>query len=204
MRTVDRLLQQWRIRRALPYIRAGDRLLDVGCFDRSLFERAAGRISAAVGIDPLVAPVSEPGLRLIQDHFPPREDLPAGGFDCITMLAVFEHLENRDEACQACHDLLSPGGRVILTVPRPEVDYILAVLKALRIIDGMSLEEHDHFDVTRTPDFFAGAGFRLVAQRRFQLGLNTLFVFEKPPVPATRPQPPQHELAPALTQAAAP
>ena len=53
MKALDRFLQRWRIGKALPFIRRDDRLLDVGCYDRSLIDRALPRIASAVGIDSL-------------------------------------------------------------------------------------------------------------------------------------------------------
>ena len=47
------------------------------------------------------------------------------------------------------------------------------------MIDGMSVEEHYGFDPARTEAIFAPPDFRLVERRRFQLGLNNLYVFEK-------------------------
>ena len=62
MTPLDRLIQRIRIRKALPHIPRGGRLLDVGCADGSLIRAAAGRVRDAVGIDP-DAPAG-PGLVL--------------------------------------------------------------------------------------------------------------------------------------------
>ena len=179
MRALDRWLRSWRIAKATPWVRAGDRLLDVGCFDRSLLERLADRIESGVGVDPLAEPSEDGNLTMRRGRFPDDFDFAAGSFDCITMLAVFEHVQNHEELASACYRLLGPGGRVVLTVPHPVVDRILDVLIFLRLVDGMSAEEHHGFDVGETVPIFERAGFRLRAARKFQLGVNRLFVFER-------------------------
>jgi hypothetical protein len=60
------------------------------------------------------------------------------------------------------------------------VDRVLDVLIRLRVLDGMHEEEHHGFEASLTPGFFTAAGFELEKARRFQLGLNNLFVFRKP------------------------
>ena len=59
------------------------------------------------------------------------------------------------------------------------VDTILDVLAFLKLIDGMSLEQHYGFEPGDTPGIFEGL-LELRVDRSFQLGLNRLFVFEKP------------------------
>ena len=185
MKPMDRLLQRWRIAKALPWIRDGDRLLDLGCFDPALLHRVEPRIARGVGIDPLATPSGGRAgkLEIVRGHCPPAAGEPRfedGSFDCITMLAVLEHIPQREVLARECARILAPGGRVIITVPRPAVDKVLSVLLALRLIKGMSLEQHEGYDVNRTPEIFEAAGLRLIKRRSFQLGLNCLFVFEKP------------------------
>ena len=177
---LDRVLQRWRVRKALPWVRRGDRLLDVGCYDRTLLDLARDRARVTVGVDPLVEPLEEDGLRLVRGTFPDDERFEPGSFDCLTSLAVFEHVEDPDAFARGCHRVLASGGRVVLTVPHPFVDRILDVLMFLRLADGMSTEEHHGFDVAETVPIFERAGFEVRARRTFQLGLNRLFVFEKP------------------------
>lgn len=179
MRALDRVLQRWRIGVAVPFVRDGDRVLDVGCFDDTLLSSVSGRIASGIGIDPEAEPRSTDGYELRRDTLETAE-LPLASFDALTMLAVLEHVPDPAATAGRCFELLAPGGRAILTVPHPLVDRILDVAMALRILDGMEAEAHHGFDPGETRPVFEAAGFRLAHEARFQLGLNRLFVFEKP------------------------
>jgi SAM-dependent methyltransferase len=180
VKVLDRWLQTWRVRVAAPAIRDGARLLDVGCHDRSLIDHVLPRIASAVGLDPVVAPSVDGRVTMMRGLFPRDAAFDDASFDCIAILATLEHMDDPGAVAVSCHRLLAPGGRVVLTVPHPAVDRILDVLLFLRLADGIDAEEHHGFDVSATAGIYAAAGFRLVRERRFQLGLNRLFVFEKP------------------------
>ena len=179
MKLLDRLLQRWRIAKAAPYIARGARVLDVGCADGALFRVLRGRLGGGVGIDPDLPEVRMyPGVRFIRGRFP--EDLATDErFDVITMLAVFEHLDDEAQrrAVRACSRLVRPGGRVVVTVPEPAVDRIVHALTRVGLVAGMALHEHHGYAPRETPGRFADAGFSLERHERFQLGLNNLFVF---------------------------
>jgi 2-polyprenyl-3-methyl-5-hydroxy-6-metoxy-1,4-benzoquinol methylase len=178
---IDRVLQRWRIAKAAPFIPRGARVLDVGCADGALFRALGDRIAGGIGIDPALATESHDGpVRLLRGVFP--DDLRADGqFDVITMLAVFEHLDDaaQRKAAAACATLLRPGGRVVLTVPEPAVDRIVHFLARLGILAGMAMHEHHGFDARKTPERFASHDFDLERSERFQLGLNNLFVLRR-------------------------
>jgi len=181
MRYVDRCLQRWRMRKALRWLPARVRLIDVGAHEGELFESLGSRLAEGFGIEPLIREPFRGAAYQVRPGFFPAVRPAAGPWDGITMLAVLEHVPAAEQAAlaDACHQLLRPGGRVIVTVPSPFVDRILALLKALRLIDGMSLEEHYGFEPGDVPGIFAEPRFRLRAHRRFQLGLNHLYVFER-------------------------
>jgi SAM-dependent methyltransferase len=182
LKTADRLIQNLRIRKAAAYIPKRSRILDIGCGDGALFRHLAGQFTDGVGIDPELEESVDLGTyRLIKGWFP--NDLPATEcFDAIVMLATLEHVtpDSQTEIARGCFQLLNPGGRLIITVPSKRIDAILDVLKRMRLIDGMSLEQHYGYDPRQTPSIFSTDGLQLVKAGSFELGLNHLFVFEKP------------------------
>ena len=181
MKALDRYLQRVRINKAKKYIRKGDTVLDIGSVDGVMFEALQGIIEKGFGIDPtLTQQIETPLYTLIPGYFP--EVSPKGlQYDVITMLAVLEHIPThlQIELANNCFKHLKPGGRVVITVPSPQVDTILAILTTLKLIDGMSLEEHYGYDPAQTIHLFSAPQFKLVRKQSFQFGLNNLFVFEK-------------------------
>jgi len=171
-----------RIQKAKKYIKSGAYVLDIGCYDGIMFRKLGTHISGGVGIDPLLTKVIQGDTyQLFPGKFP--DDLPGyeHTFDAIVVLAVLEHIprEQQKSFASACLNALKPSGVVIVTVPSPSVDRILAVLMWLRLIDGMSLEEHYGFDPVMVPNIFNIEGFRLLTRDRFQFGLNYCFVFQR-------------------------
>ncbi|MEY4917744.1 MAG: hypothetical protein RL616_1657 [Verrucomicrobiota bacterium] len=183
MKAADRFLQRWRIRKVSAELAPGARILDIGSADGALFAALGANVGAgSLGVDPtLSAPITVNGCRLLPGFFP--EAVPPGTppFDAITMLAVLEHFPPAayDALRTGCEKFLKPGGKLLITVPSPAVDHILAVLKFLRLVDGMSLEEHHGYEVAQTGEIFPPPKFRLLRRKTFQLGLNNFFVFER-------------------------
>jgi SAM-dependent methyltransferase len=182
---LDRELQRQRIARALAWVPSGSRLLDVGCADGRIFVLGAGRLAGGVGLD---LDDSLPWLpadvvRVIGPF--PEAVAGQGPFDAVTMLAVVEHLEDGEleRWGRATLELLRPGGRLVVTMPSPLVDHILHVAIRLRLLHGMDAEAHHGASPDDVVPTLARCGFRVLARRTFQLGLNNLFVFEKPVTP---------------------
>lgn len=181
MKQLDRFIQRWRMRQAMRFIPARARVIDIGAHEGELFEALGDGLARGFGIEPLrKSPLERPNFSVQPGFFPATK--PAdGNWDAVTMLAVLEHIPSGEQPAlaRACYELLRPGGRVIITVPAQAVDHILATLRCLRLIDGMSLEEHHGFEPADTEKIFAAPEFGLLHRSRFQAGLNHLFVFER-------------------------
>jgi SAM-dependent methyltransferase len=187
MRCVDRVLQKWRARMARPWVPQGAQVLDIGCHQGEFLRSFGDRIGPSVGLDPLAVPEETPRYRLLAELFRAPMPFADNSFDAIVMLATLEHIVDKNPLAEECSRLLRPGGRVIITVPSGFVDVIVHFLCRIKVADGMSLDEHHGYDPRTTPQVFGRFGFALEKWRRFQLGLNHLFVLQKPrTVPLTR------------------
>ena len=182
MRYIDRVLQKARIRKAKIFIPPGSYVLDIGCSDGTLFDQLNKRISGGIGIDLAIEKELHKGKYVLYpgnfpNDFPSQDHL----FDVITLLAVVEHIPVNQQTILAtgCAVNLQQGGRVIVTAPSPFVDKILDLLLRFNLIDGMSLEQHFGFEPKLVPTIFLPCGFRLIDHKKFQFGLNNIFVFEK-------------------------
>ena len=181
MKQLDRFIQRWRMRQAMRFIPGNARVIDIGAHEGELFEALGAKLVRGFGVEPLRQGALEAANFVVVPGFFPAARPAEGGWNAVTMLAVLEHIPTvaQPELAAACRDLLSPGGRVIITVPSKAVDHILAVLRWLRLIDGMSLEEHYGFEPADAEKIFGPPGFRLIHRSKFQLGLNHLYVFER-------------------------
>jgi SAM-dependent methyltransferase len=180
MKQGDVILQRWRIRMAARDLPRGAHVLDIGCSDGLLFSVLKDRIASGVGVDSDSVPEDYGDFRFIRGRAP--DDLPSGEtFDAITMLAVLEHIptDAQRSLADGCRALLKDNGRVICTVPSPRVDSLIHLGKRLSILDGMQEHEHYGFEPSYTVALFVNQGFMLRRARRFQFGLNNLFVFGK-------------------------
>jgi 2-polyprenyl-3-methyl-5-hydroxy-6-metoxy-1,4-benzoquinol methylase len=179
---LDRFLRRWRFSKAKPFVRPGAAVLDVGCGDGAFFRYLGDRLGAGVGVEPaLTEPIEEERYRVVSGWFPDSFE-SSERFDVITMLAVLEHFPEDVVARvpERCAELLHPGGRVVATVPAPAVDRILHVLIGLRLMVGTAVHEHHGFDPSEVPGIFRDGGYVPIVTRKFELGLNNLFVFGRP------------------------
>lgn len=182
MKLLDRVLRDWRIAQATSHIAPGAEVLDIGCHDGALFRSIGPALRNGLGLDgDLLGELDGDRYRLVPGYFPDALPDGAGPFDVVTMLAVFEHIptDQQQGFVEAIHGVLRPGGLAVITVPSPVVDPILDVLMKLRVLDGMETDQHYGFDPSDLTPLFEKAGFVCRETRRFQLGLNNLYVFER-------------------------
>lgn len=107
---------RWELARRLGG-RTGLRILDVGCGDGRLFEHLS-RYGRVEGIEPDAASRAAGSPHGEIHPVPFIAPLPIHGpYDVILMLDVLEHLSDAQGALGLAHQLLAPGGLMVLTVP---------------------------------------------------------------------------------------
>jgi SAM-dependent methyltransferase len=102
-------------------------------------------------------------------------------FDCITAIAIIEHIKNIKLLIEEFHRILRASGTLIITTPSRIVDKILPLLdKGSNQLRGKKVsEEHEHSLNREKMQKYTKNMFQLQTYRRFQFGLNQLFVYKK-------------------------
>jgi ubiquinone/menaquinone biosynthesis C-methylase UbiE len=159
-----------RVKAVLPHVTG--RLLDVGCGSNRLVRHYAN----GVGVD--VHPW--PGADVIVNDTATLQ-WESGSFDTITIVAALNHIPNRAAVLNECRRVLRPGGRVIITMLTPRTSRVWHWLRAPWDADqrerGMQPGEVFGFTSAELLELFTRAGFTLLSQQRFMLGLNRLYIF---------------------------
>src|SRR5664280_978457 len=106
----------------LPYRGAGKSLREIGCGTGADLDWARQRGWDVHGLELSQSAVEiarKQGLDVQCSTFE-NANLSADSFDCITMSQVLEHLYSPRLALERCHQLLRPGGLILLAVPKFE------------------------------------------------------------------------------------
>jgi SAM-dependent methyltransferase len=150
-----------RARNVERYLRPGiERHLDVGCGDGYFLRRSPAR--ERYGLDPLLG-----------DKLSDLDRLPGDHFDCVTMLAVIEHLEDPTDILRYIWRVMTPAGLLIVTTPKRAAEGLI------RLYVPKIQEEHERYFDRESIARLLAPGFDLVGSHTFILGLNQAFCFER-------------------------
>src|SRR5215470_20071766 len=95
--TIDRFIAKIRFRAALPHLRPGSRVCDLGCgLEMAFLDFAEEKVATGVGVDDQVESGTHGRWQRIHSDLRARLPFSDGQFDHVAMLAVFEHLTQPD------------------------------------------------------------------------------------------------------------
>jgi ubiquinone/menaquinone biosynthesis C-methylase UbiE len=178
----DRFVAHRRYAAALPHLKKGSRICDLGCGAGAPFlEYAKKRIGWAIGVDDVGETNGIGPWKIIVGDITQRLTLPDSTVDHVTMLAVLEHLPAPEPVLREAFRILMPGGTLIMTWPQQVVDPMLKFFTRLGMVAAeLGLEEHQkRIPLADLKALLKRAGFVEFHHRRFELGLNNLLIAEK-------------------------
>ena len=113
------MTHRWCLARRLGWLRSvadkGSRILDIGAGDGSFVERANQQGFDATGMERNPEPLRQRGLKVVTG----LEDAKnSGPYDVVTMWHSLEHFPDVREILGGAAALLSPGGKMLVAVPR--------------------------------------------------------------------------------------
>lgn len=157
-------------------------VFDIGCDNGYLLNKLDKKVKKE-GIDPrLKRNFIKKNFVLKKGYFPNNVTNAQlkNNYEVIFALAVFEHFSKKDlkQSAKVISKMLTSKGIIVITVPDAKIDDILKFLKWIRLIDGLALEEHHHFQTNDIVNYFSEY-LILKKHKKFQLGLNNLYIFEK-------------------------
>lgn len=169
---VGNILAETRAKATLPFVRG--RLLDIGC-GRNLLVKKYGN---GIGVD---ANKWDGVDLVIMDS----SRLPFNNqeFDSITIIAALNHFPERKLTLVECHRLLRPGGILIITMPYYRIAKLWHLLRKPWDIDQRFRKwvPGEKYALTKKELILlaTSSGFSLKLRKKFMVGLNSLYVFEK-------------------------
>lgn len=168
---VFRMLRTGKVRK---HLRNDMTVCDIGCGDGSFLCAISPYISQGYGFDKKAKERSFDNIVIKKARIDKKVPLDSDTMDCVSMMAVLEHLEDPAKVLQECHRILKPGGRILLTTPSPPAKPILEFLSyRLNIVNPEEIRDHKrYFSKRDLRDVLDQSRFREINVRTFEVGLN--------------------------------
>ena len=165
MRPIQAWARKGRIRFFLPFLRAGDRVLEIGSGE-GWFRHA---VAESLAVDYLTMDLEQPADIRGDICDWQQFGLAPASFDAIVAFEVVEHV-----ACfPQCLELLKPGGLMLITTPMPHMDWLLKIVEALHLTQQRT-SPHRHLVYLKDVPGFT------VDKARAPFGVGQWAVFRKP------------------------
>jgi len=175
---LDKFVRLLRIREVIALVPQDSVLCDFGCDEGHFLRAVKSRIKRGYGFDRRADEHKEGNL--IFRRVDLNCSLPKVSADCVTLLAVLEHMDNPEIVLKNARNLLKRGGKIIITTPTPLLEPFLKVLALLKLIDENEIKDHkNYFTKKQMITLLNKCGFKHVKIKRFEFGFNMLTVATK-------------------------
>jgi SAM-dependent methyltransferase len=180
---LEPVLRHLRLSRIVRSIPQNAVLLDIGCGPEFvLLKTLSPRLQHGFGLDFKVEPQQWKNLTMQQLVLDKQLPFDNNSLDCVTMLAVLEHIEQEHAIVHEVHRVLKPGGQFIITVPsvcaKPVLEFLAFRLKWVNPLE--ILDHKRYYTATRLRQLLQlDTGFSSFQHQYFQGFMNNFCVVKK-------------------------
>lgn len=174
---LEPILRRIRTSKVRKYIPKNCILCDIGCgFNAKFLLDISDYISEGYGFDKKIDKKKINNIYIQNAEIANNIPLEDESVDCVTLLAVLEHLDNATKVLSECYRVLKFGGILILTTPSPFSKPILEFLSSkLKIVSPVEIADHKHYySKKEMVKILEDIGFKNIETRSFEFGLNNL------------------------------
>lgn len=180
---LETILREIRFYMASKYIPLNSTVADFGCgYHGELLNKISKNIKNGTGYDISVTETAlHSNIKLYKADINKRISSDSLKFDCITTLAVLEHVLNPNNYIKKLVTKLKPKGLLIITTPHVRSKKILEVLSLwLGLISKDEILDHkNYFTESTLKKVILSNKLKVVDLKTFELGLNILCVAKK-------------------------
>jgi SAM-dependent methyltransferase len=169
-------VRQQRNNLVLKYVKG--RLLDIGCGNNYLIKQYGE--PSSVGIDNC-----DYGMGAVIIDYIYKLPFGNASFDTVAFVASFNHIPDRVKVIQEVNRVLKDDGIVIITMITPRVGKLRHMMGWIDRAEDARFNNFrqegereglsDHYII----NLFSNAGYRLKLRKKFLIGLNNMYVFER-------------------------
>jgi SAM-dependent methyltransferase len=173
------------VRSLLPRLPGTRNALDIGTGEGSLLEELLDLgFDRVCGYEPSAAPLAAAAPRvaelIVHDVFDARHAAAGGPYDLITCCMTIEHVPDPAQLCRDAHDLLAPGGALMIVCHDRRAPLNRALGMRSPIID---IEHLQLFSQASARALLGRTGYSRVAVRRFANRYPLHYWLKLAPVP---------------------
>jgi ubiquinone/menaquinone biosynthesis C-methylase UbiE len=173
---LEPLFRYIRIEMIRKYIPKNCVLCDIGCgFNATFLRDISNSIKCGYGFDKKIKNCEFDNVIIKNLEISDKIPLDNESVDCVTLLAVVEHLDDPKKIMTESYRLLRKDGILLLTTPSPKSKPLLEFLSfRLHIVSPVEIRDHKHyFSNDELQELMETIGFRRVLVSNFEFGLNS-------------------------------
>jgi len=180
---LESFLRDVRFYMASKYIPDNSNVADFGCgYNGELLNKMSSKIKRGVGFDISVSKnQNQSNVKLYKADINKKINFSKTKYDCITTLAVLEHVKSPNQYIKNLIVKLKPNGVLIITTPHRRSRLILEALSFwFGLISKDEILDHkNYFTIENLSQLMIKNKLSIIQIKTFELGMNMICVAKK-------------------------